>query len=86
MEVSSANVELENALAKVSKRTSSYLRAAAKFAVQNNLPLCLASAWSSRAKNDNAVAGRPTDPASCIICGLDLRNKRCFDVQINEIE
>ncbi|RCN38282.1 hypothetical protein ANCCAN_15799 [Ancylostoma caninum] len=86
MEVSSANVELENALAKVSKRTNSYLKAAAKFAVQNNLPLCLASAWSSRAKNDNIVAGRPTDPASCIICGLDLRNKRCFDVQINEID
>ncbi|EYC15290.1 hypothetical protein Y032_0037g3438 [Ancylostoma ceylanicum] len=51
MEVSSTNAELENAVAKVSKKTSSYLRAAAKFAVQNNLPLCLASAWSSRAKN-----------------------------------
>ncbi|EYC15289.1 hypothetical protein Y032_0037g3438 [Ancylostoma ceylanicum] len=35
---------------------------------------------------ENIVAGRPTDPASCIICGLDLRNKRCFDVQINEID
>ncbi|KAK6751957.1 hypothetical protein RB195_003398 [Necator americanus] len=82
MEISSTSAELECALVKSSRKTSSYLRSASKYAVHNNLPLCLASAWSSKAKNETGIADRPSNPACCVVCGLDLRNKRCFDVMI----
>ncbi|WKY07671.1 hypothetical protein Q1695_007269 [Nippostrongylus brasiliensis] len=67
------------------RKTNSYLRNAAKFAVQNGLPLCIASTWSNRAMSNDAP-GRLSNRICCRTCGLDLRNRRCFDVKIDEID
>ncbi|CAJ0604045.1 unnamed protein product [Cylicocyclus nassatus] len=85
MEVNPIDAELEIAIARTAKKTSSYLKAVAKYAIENDLPLCLSSAWSSKAKGliSNSTAELRSDVASCAVCGLDLRNKRCFDVKIN---
>ncbi|XGW28363.1 hypothetical protein V3C99_008270 [Haemonchus contortus] len=65
------------------KKTSSYLRSAAKFAIENHLPLCLASAWSSKAGSCDPPPGS-SNRICCRTCGLDLRNRRCFDIKFKD--
>ncbi|KJH44045.1 hypothetical protein DICVIV_09929 [Dictyocaulus viviparus] len=54
MESSEINVESKNFDVKASQITRSYLLSTAEYALDANLPLCLASAWSSKAKSHDS--------------------------------
>lgn len=71
-----AAAESESVVAQASKRTRSYLREAAKFAVQNGLPPCIAAAWSSRALDVGVSRG---------VCCADfwkMQKKREWSVEL----
>lgn len=57
MEDNLSNSESEHKITEASVKTCSYLLSTAEFALNNGLPICLASAWSSRAKSVGVVIG-----------------------------
>ncbi|KAE9419864.1 hypothetical protein Angca_005920, partial [Angiostrongylus cantonensis] len=77
--------EASSVLHKASAATYSYLLATSDFALHNGLPTCLASAWSSRA-NDVSCLERISDGTRCLRCGINLRNRRSFDLKIKEAD
>ncbi|KAJ1365850.1 hypothetical protein KIN20_026299 [Parelaphostrongylus tenuis] len=79
------NSELEQNITKASLKTCSYLLSTAEFALNNGLPICLASAWSSKAKNSSTAAEGISNGTRCLGCGINLRNRRCFDLKIEEV-